>query len=261
MLFTRAIVRPPAGNFAAGVSSAAEGPPDVSRALEQHAQYVRSLCDCGIQVTCMPADSEYPEGTFVEDTAIVAARGAILTRPGAPSRAGEVGSVAACLKKFYPALLEIAAPGTVDGGDICEVDGHFLIGISARTNAHGAGQLAEHLRALGYTSSMIDIRSNPALLHLKSGIAYIGEGLWAAQRGLQNLLRSQGAIIVRDLIMVSPEEAYAANCVLVNGAVLVAAGYPRLSADLRDRGRRVLSLEMSEFRKMDGGLSCLSLRF
>ena len=261
MLFTRAVVRPPAGNFAAGLSSRAVGPPDVSRALEQHAQYVRTLRDCGIQVTCLEADSEYPDGTFVEDTAIVAARGAILTRPGAPSRAGEVGSVAACLKNFYPDLLAIAAPGTVDGGDICEADGHFLIGISARTNAHGARQLAEHLGALNYTSSMIDIRSNPALLHLKSGIAYIGDGVWAVQSGLQNLLRSQSAIIVQDLILVSPGEAYAANCVLVNGAVLVAAGYPRLSAELEQRGRRVVSLEMSEFKKMDGGLSCLSLRF
>jgi len=112
MLFTRAVVRLPAKNFAAGLSSATDGPPDMSRALEQHARYVRTLRDCGIQVICLQADSEYPDGTFVEDTAILAARGAILTRPGAPSREGEVGSIAACLKNFYPDLLAIAAPGT-----------------------------------------------------------------------------------------------------------------------------------------------------
>ncbi len=261
MTFTRAIVRPPAANFAAGLSGAGAGPPDIGRAMQQHARYVQALRELGIRVTCLEADSEYPDGTFVEDTAIVAARGAILTRPGAPSRAGEVGSVAACLKDFYPELRAIAAPGTVDGGDICEADGHFLIGISARTNAHGAHQLADQLGELTYTSSILDISSNPALLHLKSGVAYIGDGVWAVQSGLDTLLRSHSAIEVRDLIVLPADEAYAANCVLVNGTVLVAAGYPRMSAALRARGRRVVHLEMAEFKKMDGGLSCLSLRF
>ena len=261
MTFTRAVVRPPAQNFAAGLSSATLGSPDLGRALEQHAEYARALRDCGLQVTCLEADREYPDGTFVEDTAILAARGAILTRPGAPSRAGEVRSIAACLRGFYADLLAIEAPGTVDGGDICEADGHFLIGISARTNANGADQLAEHLRRLEYTSSMIDIRTNPGLLHLKSGIAYLGDGMWAVQSGLEAMLRSQSGIDVRDLIVVSPREAYAANCVRVNGAVLVAGGYSQMSAALEQRGCRVVQLEMSEFKKMDGGLSCLSLRF
>jgi dimethylargininase len=149
----------------------------------------------------------------------------------------------------------------VDGGDICEADGHFLIGVSARTNEIGAGQLARHLHRWGYTSSIIDIRGNPALLHLKSGIAYLGDGLWVGQGGIERELRSQAGIVVRDLITVMPEEAYAANCVRVNGAVLVAVGYPLLSAAIEARGVRVVPLEVSEFRKMDGGLSCLSLRF
>jgi dimethylargininase len=261
MTFTRAIVRPPADNFAAGLSSAALGSPDVGRALQQHAAYVHALRDCGLEVTCLEPDGEYPDATFVEDTAIVAARGAVLTRPGAPSRAGEVRSIAECLRGIYADLLEIEAPGTVDGGDICEADGHFLIGISARTNANGAHQLAEHLCGLKYTSSMIDIRSSHGLLHLKSGIAYLGDGIWAVQSGLEAMLRSQGGIDVHDPIVVSPREAYAANCVRVNAAVLVAAGYSQMSAALEQKGCRVVHLEMSEFKKMDGGLSCLSLRF
>lgn len=261
MPFTRAVVRPPSRNFAAGLSSAAQGQPDIGRALEQHAAYVRALGDCGLQVTSLEADSDYPDGTFVEDTAIVAERGAILTRPGAPSREGEVQSIAACLRNFYPNLPAIRAPGTVDAGDICEADGHFLIGLSARTNEHGARQMAEHLGALEYTSSVIDIRSNAALLHLKSGIAYLGAGVWTVQSGIEAMLRSQSGIDVRDLIVLSPAEAYAANCVRVNDAVLVAAGYPKISAALEQRGCRLLQLDMSEFRKMDGGLSCLSLRF
>jgi dimethylargininase len=261
MQFTRAVVRPPARNFAAGLSSASDGPPDVDRALEQHSAYVGALRDCGLEITCLEPDGEYPDATFVEDTAIVTARGAVLMRPGARSREGEVRSIAQCLRHFHAHLPAIAAPGTVDGGDICEADGHFLIGVSARTNSPGARQLAEHLGRLGYTSSTIDIRSIPTLLHLKSGIAYLDEGLWVVDGAIAEVLRSQSGIDVRDLIVVPVAEAYAANCIRVNDAILVAAGYPKLSAALEERGRRVLHLEMSEFRKMDGGLSCLSLRF
>ena len=96
---------------------------------------------------------------------------------------------------------------------------------------------------------------------MKSGIAYLGDGLWVVQDGIERELRSQTGIVVRDVITVTPEEAYAANCVRVNDAVLVAAGYPLVSAAIAARGRRVVPLEVSEFRKMDGGLSCLSLRF
>src|SRR5580698_3898454 len=151
MPFTRAIVRPPAQNFADGLSSAAEGPPVVERALEQHAEYVQALRDCGLSVTCLEPDGMYPDATFVEDTSIVTARGAILTRPGAASRSGEVRSMGECLSGFFPELSRITAPGSVDGGDICEADGHYLIGVSARTNEQGARQLAQHLGRLGYT--------------------------------------------------------------------------------------------------------------
>lgn len=261
VLFTRAIVRPPAMSFAAGLSSAALGPPDLGQALEQHAKYVAALRDCGLAVTRLEPDEDYPDGTFVEDTAIVTARGAILTHPGAPSRTGEVASIALCLRGFFADLPAIAPPGTVDGGDICEADGHFLIGVSARTDREGARQLAQHLTGWGYTSTEIDITANPRLLHLKSGIAYLGGGIWVADRAIQDELRAAAGASVREVIVASPDEAYAANCVRVNDAVLVPAGYPRLTAAIHARGCRVLPLEMSEFRKMDGGLSCLSLRF
>ena len=261
MRFTRAIVRPPTANFAAGLSSAGQGPPDFALALKQHSAYAAALRQCGLQVTTLAPDAAHPDATFVEDTAIVTERGAILTRPGAPSRTGEIDGISEPLRRFYGSLAEISAPGTVDGGDICEADGHFLIGISARTNDAGASQLAEHLRSLKYTSSTLDIRATPGLLHLKSGIAYLGDGVWAADGAIRGALRGHGAIRARDLIAVPAKEAYAANCVRVNDSVLVAAGYPHMVAALNGRGLHVVQLEMSEFRKMDGGLSCLSLRF
>ncbi len=261
MHFTRAIVRSPARSFAAGLSSAAAGAPDVERACAQHAAYVQALRDCGLQVTQLEPDEGYPDGTFVEDTAIVTGRGAVLTRPGAPSRAGEVRGIAACLQSFFADPMRIEPPGTVDGGDICEADGHFLIGVSARTNPAGAAQLTAHLARLGYTASVIDITANPALLHLKSGIAYLGDGAWVADSAVEGELRSQHSVEIRDVILVPAAEAYAANCVRVNEVVFAAAGYPQMRTALESRGYRMVSLEMSEFRKMDGGLSCLSLRF
>lgn len=261
MNFTHAIVRPPARSFAAGLTSAGQGPPNVELALDQHAAYVRALRDGGLQITQLEPDEAFPDGTFVEDTAIVTGRGAVLTRPGAASRAGEVYGIAPCVRAFFAQADTIEAPGTVDGGDVCEADGHFLIGVSARTNLQGAQQLSKHLARMGYTSSLIDITANPALLHLKSGIAYLGEGVWVADEAVQQELRSQRGIEVRDLILAPGAEAYAANCVRVNQVVFAAAGYPQMGALLESRGYPVVSLDVSEFRKMDGGLSCLSLRF
>jgi dimethylargininase len=261
MSFTRAIVRHPGQNFASGLSSAGAGPPDVARASAQHRGYCDALEDCGLKLTCLEADPAYPDGTFVEDAAIVTDRGAVITRPGAPSRRGEVDSVAACLREFYPHVPHILAPGTLDGGDVCDADGHFLIGVSARTNEPGAQQLAEHLRRLDYAASIIDIRRAPALLHLKTGIAYLGDGVWVIAEGIGSILQSCIALSPDQLITVGADEAYAANCVRVNHAVLMPEGSPRLAAALRDRGFRPRLLDMSEFRKMDGGPSCLSLRF
>jgi len=261
MHFTRAIVRRPARNFACGLSSSDDGPPDVEKALAQHAAYCEALRHCGLQLTCLEPDLAYPDGPFVEDTAIVSGRGAIITRPGAPCRAGEVDSVAVPLREFYAHVQRIAAPGTLDGGDVCEVDGHFLIGVSARTNEAGAQQLAEHLRHMNYTASLVDIRAAPTLKHLKTAVAYLGDGAWALAEELPATLRSWSGLRGRRLIAVPRDESYAANCVRINDAVLMAAGYPRTAAAVCDLGFRPVFLDMSEFRKMDGGLSCLSLRF
>src|SRR6185295_19353227 len=152
MAFTRAIVRPPASNFADGLTSCDEGPPDVGLALDQHLAYCRALEECDLEVTVLPADPAFPDSTFVEDTAIVTAQRAIGTRPGAPSRAGEVNSVIAALRRHFQDVARIFAPGTVDGGDVCEADGHFLIGVSSRTNEQGARQLARILGDLEFTS-------------------------------------------------------------------------------------------------------------
>jgi dimethylargininase len=256
--FTKAIVRLPGKSFSQGLTmSAPPSGPDVGKALEQHAGYCRALAACGLEVIVMAADERYPDGTFVEDTFVIAERVAIATRPGAKSRMGEVESVAQALRRFRPLLEQIEAPGTLDGGDICQVDNHFLIGLSARTNDAGAAQLAAILARYQYTSSTIDIRKHPTLLHLKSGIAYLGEERFLTAPGFPPM-HGPGR---RDIIEVAAGETYAANAVRVNDDVLIASGFPEVAATLDRLRYRVHSLDMSEFAKMDGGLSCLSLRF
>jgi dimethylargininase len=256
-LFTRAIVRIPGSNFDAGLTTAEFGAPLFDLVLEQHARYCEALLECGLALSTLDADLRFPDSTFVEDTAILTARGAVLTRPGAASREGEVEAIRPAVVSFFPSPLTIDAPGTVDGGDICEAGEHFFIGLSHRTNEEGARQLAAHLARFGYTSSTIDVRPMTTILHLKSGIAFIGDNTLVVMEDMAG----NGQFRNFELISVSVEDSYAANCVRVNDRVLVAAGFPQLTEELSARGFNPLVLEMSEFQKMDGGLSCLSLRF
>jgi dimethylargininase len=254
-MFTKAIVRIPGSNFAQGLTTVQLGVPRFEQVLAQHAGYCEALRGCGLTVTTLEADLDHPDSTFVEDTAVVTPRSGILTRPGARSRQGEVAAMRPILRRFFPALKEIDAPGTLDGGDICEAGNHFFLGVSQRTNEEGARQLADHLAQQGYTSEVVDVRGIRSILHLKSGVSYIGE------KTLVVIEEMAGMFSGYERIVVAREESYAANCVRVNDRILVAAGYPQLFAELRERGFDPLELAMSEFQKMDGGLSCLSLRF
>jgi dimethylargininase len=256
-MFKHAIVRIPGKNFAEGLTTAGLGAPDYKKALEQHQQYCQALRDCGLELTLLEAAPDHPDAEFVEDAAILTPGCAILTNPGAESRKGEVAAVREVLGRFYTQLETITAPGTLDGGDVCEAGSHFFIGLSERTNEEGARQLAAFLARQGYTSSCIPVMGIPGILHLKSGIAYLGDGRLVLVDPFVGREEFKGY----DVIRVSPEENYAANCVRVNDRVILAAGYPRLQQDIERLGYPVLLLEMSEYQKMDGGLSCLSLRF
>ncbi len=256
-MFKSAIVRAPGPNFAAGLTSASLGTPDFDRVLVQHQRYCAALERCGLTLIRLEADERYPDSTFVEDTAILTLHGAILTRPGAESRRGEAESMQVVLDSLYPSLSTIVAPGTLDGGDICQTDSGFLIGITERTNAAGAQQLADLLARQGYAATCVDIRGVPGLLHLKSGLSYLGNNQLAIVGALADHPAFQGY----ELILVPNGEEYAANFVRINDYVVLAAGFPRMRAAIEALGYPVIALEMAEFQKMDGGLSCLSLRF
>lgn len=257
MQFKYALVKPPGSSFAQGITSAGLGAPSLSLAIEQHAAYCVALEKCGLSVIQLAPDEAYPDSTFVEDTAILTSHRAILTRPGAPSRLGEVQGIKPEITKHYQHISIIQAPGTLDGGDVCQAEDHFFIGLSGRTNPSGAQQLASYLESDGYSASYVDLQDIPGLLHLKSGIAYLGDGRLVLVEELQEMAGFEGF----EVIHVDREENYAANCVRVNDTILAAEGFPRFADRLARLGYQVQLVDVSEYQKMDGGLSCLSLRF
>ncbi|MFL6468935.1 MAG: dimethylarginine dimethylaminohydrolase family protein [Pyrinomonadaceae bacterium] len=256
-MFSKAIVRLPSENFADGLTSVDLGVPDFEKALGQHRAYCEALVRCGLQVIELKADARYPDSTFVEDTAILTERCAVITRPGAASRSGETANMAETLSTYYDRLDRVEAPGTVDGGDVCQIETRFLIGISERTNEAGARQLSSYLEASGFTYSHIDFRETDGLLHLKSGISYLGENRVLVTDSLADRDELEGY----EQVDVPEGEEYAANCIRVNDYLLFAVGFPKLRNKLESLSYKIIELEMSEFQKMDGGLSCLSLRF
>ncbi len=255
-MFHSAIVRPPAENFADGLTTAGLGAPVYTLALGQHQAYCQALRQCGLQLTMLEPDPQYPDSCFVEDVAVLTRQTAILTNPGADSRRGEVSLIRGALTQRFERMRQITEPGRLEGGDICEAGQHFFIGISRRTNPEGARQLAGFLAEDGYTSSFVDIRQVSSLLHLKSGIAYLGDNHLVLIDDLVDRPEFAGYNVLR----VDPAENYAANCVRINDFVILPAGFPKMLKSLKDLGYQPLALEMSEYQKMDGGLSCLSLR-
>ncbi len=255
--FERAIIRDLPDSYADGLTPGNFGMADVNLAREQHRKYKETLEKLGLEITRLPKENAFPDSCFVEDPAIVTERVAILNNLGAPTRKGEAALILPALQKIYGTHIErIEAPGTVEGGDICEAGNHFFIGLSRRTNEEGAYQLAKILEKYGYTSSIISIRSFPNILHLKTGLTYLGDKLMICHSLIAN---DCGLDDYRKLI-VKDEEEYASNCILVNGTVIMPKGFDDAIRQVKEAGYNVAELEMSEFMKQDGGLSCLSLR-
>ncbi|MDY0202333.1 MAG: arginine deiminase family protein [Tenuifilaceae bacterium] len=248
---TKAIVRKPGKNFANGISTSNLGKPSFELALEQHAAYREALKQCGIDVIVLEADERYPDGCFVEDTAVVTNEAAIITRPGDPSRLGEEESILQTISKLKK-IERITAPGNLEGGDILRVEKNFYIGITKRTNVEGAKQLAQFLSKYGYNATQIPVKD---ILHLKTGIAYLGNDNFIGVDELRGI--AQG----KNMIKVQQDEEYSANCLRVNDNLIIPKGFPKSKSQIVSLGYNIIELDMSEFRKMDGGLTCLSLLF
>ncbi|MEE9378042.1 MAG: arginine deiminase family protein [Candidatus Lokiarchaeia archaeon] len=253
-MFKHAIVRNLAGNFQDGITSCNLGKPDYNKAVIQYSDYIKALKKCGLRIIQLDADERFPDSAFVEDTTIVNKDVAIITNLGVSSRKGEELTIKKVIKRFYDNIEYIKNPGTLEGGDILKVDNQYYIGLSKRTNKDGAKQLTEILEKYDYSCSTIKLVN---FLHLKTGVAYIGDdNLIVSGELIDNLIFKK-----YNIIRVDVDESYAANCIRVNKYVLIAKGFKKLKNSISNLGYKILEIDVSEFRKMDGGLSCLSIRF
>jgi len=253
-MFTKAIVRTPGKSMLNGISTAGLGLPDHELALRQHTAYIEALKACGLEVTVLPADEAFPDSTFVEDVALLTSACAIITNPGADTRRGEILSIKSVLQDFYTNIEEVREPGRVEAGDIMMVGSHFYIGLSERTNPEGAQQVIGFLEKYGMSGSVVTLEE---VLHLKTGIAYLEK----------NNLLACGEFLTKpefqqfNILEIDPSESYAANCIWVNGTVIMPEGYPKARKTIADADYPIIEVDVSEYKKLDGGLSCLSLRF
>ena len=253
-MFTKAIVRIPCRAMLNGLSSADLGLPDYQNALIQHADYIEALKGCGLQVTILPADERFPDSAFVEDVALMTPHCAIITNPGAITRTLETQSITETIREFYTTVEMIEAPGNLEAGDIMMVGDHFYIGLSERTNSAGAEQMIAILKKHGMQGSIVTLEE---VLHLKTGLGYLeNNNLLACGEFLDKPEFQQ-----YEILEVDADEAYAANSVWVNGTVLTPKGFPKTTELIQSAGYKVRQVNVSEFQKLDGGLSCLSLRF
>lgn len=256
-MFKNVIVKKPCKFISEGITSSPElGKPDYELALKQHDKYIQALKYCGVNVTVLEADDKYPDSCFVEDVAVLTKKCAVITNPGAETRKGEQKEIIETIKNFYDEdkIEYIKNPGTLEGGDIMMVGNHFYIGLSKRTNAEGAKQLVDILNKYGLTGSVVPLKK---ILHLKTGVNYIeNNNMLICGEFLENPEFDKF-----NKIIIDEKDSYSSNCIWVNDKVIVPAGYEATKEKIEKAGYEVIEVDTSEFRKIDGGLSCLSLRF
>ncbi len=252
-MFKHAIARKPGKNFAQGLTTGSLGAPHYELIMTQHEAYIQTLRSLGLEVIVLEPGSDHPDAYFVEDTAVVTPDVAVITNPGAMSRKGEEDTIEPVLAR-YRKTVRIQPPGTVDGGDVLMKGTHFFIGISERTNKEGAGQLGSVLEEYGNTWTTIQVGEG---LHLKSSINYVGRNTMLVTGEFADIdeIRSY------DKIIAEKGEEYASNTLLVNDTLIMPKGFPGVRKKLDTLGLEIIELDVSEVHKMDGGLTCMSLRF
>ena len=252
--FTHAIVRQPAKSIVKGLRAVDIGSPDYDQMICDHNDYVEALVSAGVKVISLTALDKFPDGQFVEDTALCLPEAVILMRPGAPSRLGEVCEIEPQLRDLFKAVYEIEKPGHMEGGDILVTGKEILVGRSARTNANGVSQLSEIVTPLGYV--MREVFTPPEILHFKTDCSLIGPDEILSTKRLQ----ASGCFDGYRVINVADGEEASANAIRVNDYLIMPAGFPKTRAILEDHGYKVKVINNTECAKLDGGMSCLSLR-
>lgn len=257
-MFTKAITKKPCRALIDGISTAqfGEGTPVYEDAVKQHNKYVETLKSLGLEVLDLEADERYPDSCFVEDPAVVMEKCAVITNPARDSRNGEKVEILEPIRNFYDdsQIFYIEAPGTMEGGDIMRVGDHFYVGLSDRTNEEGARQFNEIVTQFGYTSSTVPVTEG---LHLKDFVIYLENNNML----VTSVMDKEPSFAEFNRFVIEPDELYAINSLYINGTVLVPEGYPKTLKIIKDLGYPIKLVDTGEFRKIDGSLTCLSLRF
>ncbi len=250
--YVRAIARKPSPSSIHGLTTANLGKPDLDALSRQYRNYVDTLSDLGLEIIELEALADFPDSYFVEDTAVVTPEIAVIMRPGAASRRNEPDHLIGVLERFRTTA-RIESPGVIDGGDVLVVGKHCIIGLSERTNQQGAEHLHGILTEFGYQGDTVKV---PEALHLKSSVNFLDTETLLVTRSCRTLdcLSGYQKLVVPD------GEEYAANVVWVNDHILIPEGFPGTRQLLEQHGFAVIALPVSEMAKMDGGLTCLSLR-
>ncbi|MCP4319359.1 MAG: dimethylarginine dimethylaminohydrolase [Hyphomicrobiales bacterium] len=253
--FGHAITRRPATSIVDGLRAEDIGHPDLEQMLQDHAAYVSTLKSTGATVVELPPLDEFPDAVFIEDTALCLPQGAILMRPGAPSRLGEVDEIESALRTQFDIIRQIQGPGFIEGGDILVTDREILVGRSARTDAAGVAELESIVADWGHT--LREVYTPQGVLHFKTDCSLLDAETVLSTRRLDASGCFEG---YRVLCTASGEEA-AANAIRFNGIVIMPAGFPRTAEMLANADYDLVEINNSECAKLDGGMSCLSLRF
>ncbi|MCX2722194.1 dimethylarginine dimethylaminohydrolase family protein [Roseibium salinum] len=253
--FTHAITRTPADSVADGIRAVDTGSPSGAKFRAEHELYVKALETAGLTVDVLPPLEDFPDSCFVEDPAFCLPEGALQLRPGTASRLGEGQKIRAALERRFDTVIELPGSGHVDGGDVLMLDDIILIGLSARTDREGADAFARLLGDWGYEAAVCE--TPEGVLHFKTACSTLGDGVILATR----TMASSGFFGSRKVVVVPEGEDYAANVIRVNDVVLVPEGYPKTLAAIEEAGFAAVVVPTHEARKVDGGLSCLSLRF
>lgn len=254
--FTHAITRRPAASITAGLRAVDTGTPDLGVMQAHHTAYIAVLRETGATVVELPALDAFPDSVFVEDTALCLPQGAVIMRPGAPSRLGEAAEMAPHLRALYADVRSIDGPDSfIEGGDILVTDTEILVGRSARTNAAGIADLTRAVADWGHR--VREVRTPPGVLHFKTDCSLLdGDTVLSTDR-----LAASGCFAAYRVIPVAPAEEAAANTIRFNDLVLMPEGFPRTRDAILAAGFSVREIGNSECAKLDGGMSCLSLRF
>ncbi len=247
---SRAIVRPVPNSYNKCVRKNIESI-DVELAKAQHNEYCKALQGLGPKLVWVEGNDSLPDSCFIEDTAVIIEEKAIICNMSVKSRTPEVIGVAKVLEKLKT-IFYIKRPAIVDGGDILKVEERLFIGLSARTNAHTITQMKEILKDSNLSIVPVKVSN---VLHLKSACTYLGNDYVILSKGNFDTDLLSGL----NKIKVPKGEEYAADCLAINGTVLMVRGFPKTKKLIEKEGFRVEELEMSEFRKGEGALTCLSI--